>query len=70
MGFWRFLGWNLLGAMIWCTLVVTIGYLVGDELEWVAKETHRAFLLIGLAIVVSLAAAWWFWWRERRPPAP
>lgn len=67
MGFWRFLGWNLLGAMIWCTLVVTIGYLVGDELEWVARETHRAFLWIGIAIVVALGAGWFFGWRKRRP---
>jgi len=70
MGLWRFLGWNLLGAIIWCTLVVTIGFLVGDELEWVAKQTHRVFLLIGIAIVFSLGAAWLFWWRERQPSAP
>ena len=70
MPFWRFLGWNLLGAIIWCTLIVTIGYLVGDELEWVAKEAHRAFLWIGIAIVLLVGAAWLFWWRERQPSEP
>jgi hypothetical protein len=36
----------------------------------VVKETHRAFLWIGIAIVLSLAAAWFFWWRERTPSEP
>lgn len=70
MGFWRFLGWNLLGAIIWCSLVITIGYLVGDELEWVAKEAHRAFHWIGVAILLLLAAVWLFWWRDRQQPEP
>jgi len=70
MPFWRFLGWNVLGALIWCTLIITIGYLVGDELEWVAKVAHRAFLWIGIAIVLSLGAAWFFRWRERQPSQP
>jgi membrane protein DedA with SNARE-associated domain len=70
MGFWRFLGWNMLGAMVWCTLIVTIGYLVGDELEWVVKETHRAFLWIGLATLLLGGAGWFFWWRQREPSEP
>lgn len=41
MRFWRFLGWNLLGASIWCTLVITVGYLVGDELEWISRSPSR-----------------------------
>ena len=32
MPFFQFLGWNVLGAIVWCSLVVTVGYLVGDEL--------------------------------------
>ena len=31
MPFLRFLGWNVMGAITWCSLMVTIGYLVGDE---------------------------------------
>src|ERR1700722_4493771 len=42
MGFWRFLGWNLFGALIWCSLVITVGYLVGDELDWVAGVAQRS----------------------------
>jgi membrane protein DedA with SNARE-associated domain len=67
MSFWRFLGWNVLGALIWCSLVSTIGYLVGDELEWVAKQAHRAFLWIGLGIVLLLGAAWFLRRRDRQP---
>src|SRR6266478_5978646 len=29
MPFLRFLGWNVMGALVWCSLMVTIGYLVG-----------------------------------------
>jgi membrane protein DedA with SNARE-associated domain len=67
MPFWRFLGWNLLGAIIWCSLVLTVGYLVGDELEWVAQVTHTAGLWIAIAAFLLLVAIWIFWWRERHP---
>jgi membrane protein DedA with SNARE-associated domain len=69
MKFWDFLGWNVLGAVVWCTLIVTIGYLVGDELDWVVKETHRAFLWVGLAIVLLVVGGGIFWWRQRKPSA-
>ncbi|MGH7932682.1 MAG: DedA family protein [Candidatus Binataceae bacterium] len=67
MPFWRFLGWNLLGAVIWCTLIITVGYLVGDELEWIAQVTHMAGHWIALGVFIVLAAVWIFWWRERQP---
>lgn len=68
MRFWRFLGWNLLGASIWCSLVITVGYLVGDELEWIARLAHRAGDWMALAAFLVLAALWVFWWRERQEP--
>ncbi|MGA2412505.1 MAG: DedA family protein [Candidatus Binataceae bacterium] len=68
MRFWRFLGWNLFGALIWCSLVITVGYLLGDELEWVATMVHRAGYLIGLAVIAVLAVLWLFW--PRRQPRP
>jgi hypothetical protein len=42
MSFLCFLGWNLSGALIWWSLITTIGYLVGDELESVAHVMHAA----------------------------
>ena len=70
MGFWRFLGWNMLGAMVWCSLVITIGYLVGDELEWVAREAHRAFLWGGIVLVLLAGGAWLYYSRQRQPSEP
>ena len=65
MSFLQFLGWNVSGALIWCSLIVTIGYLVGDELDWVAYIVHRASHWVALIVFLLLAAVWYFW-RERR----
>ncbi len=75
MPFLRFLGWNVLGAIIWCTLVVTIGYLVGDELHRFAAYAHWAQRWIGLATLLVCFAFWFFWRRAGRtaaaiPPGP
>jgi membrane protein DedA with SNARE-associated domain len=64
MSFWRFLGWNVLGALVWCPLVVTIGYLLGDELESAARIFHVAGQWIGLGVILTLIGAWLLW-RER-----
>ena len=66
MSFLRFLGWNLSGALIWCSLVITIGYLVGDELERVAHLVHAASYLVALAVFLLIAGIWWFFIRERQ----
>lgn len=68
MRFWRFLGWNILGAVTWCSLVITVGYLVGDELEWVAHVAHRASHWLAVAAFLVLAGFWVFWWRDRSQP--
>jgi len=70
MRFWRFLGWNLLGALIWCSLVITVGYLVGDELEWVTYVAHRASHWMAIVALLVLAAIWVFRPRERHQPRP
>jgi membrane protein DedA with SNARE-associated domain len=64
MGFWRFLGWNVLGALVWCGLMVGIGYLVVDELWRVIHLTHRAGEIIGVMLVLLALAAYLFWRRE------
>lgn len=65
MSFLRFLGWNVSGALIWCSLIITIGYVVGDELEWVVHVVHAASRWVALAIFLLLAGIWFFW-RERQ----
>ena len=67
MPFFQFLGWNVLGAIVWCSLVVTVGYLVGDELYPALAMAHQVSRWIGLAGFVLLVVILIFWWRDRRP---
>ncbi|MBV8771650.1 MAG: DedA family protein [Deltaproteobacteria bacterium] len=60
MSFLRFLGWNLSGALIWCSLIITIGYLLGDELERVAHVLHAASYWVAIGVVLLLGLGWWF----------
>ena len=69
MPFLRFLGWNVLGAIVWCSIVVTIGYLAGDELYRVAEHAHAAQRWIAFIAVVVCLGVYIFWWRERHQPA-
>ncbi len=69
MSFWRFLGWNLLGALVWCALMVAIGYLVGDELWPAIHVTHRAGQIAAVVIVVVALAIYLLWRREDRDTA-
>jgi membrane protein DedA with SNARE-associated domain len=65
MPFVRFLGWNLLGALVWCSLVITVGYLVGDELERVIALTGRTTYWLALALFIAAVALVYYWWRDR-----
>ena len=67
MSFWRFLGWNVLGALIWCSLVITVGYAVGDELEYVVRIAHSATHWVALGVFLLFLGLWLFLWRERQP---
>jgi membrane protein DedA with SNARE-associated domain len=69
MSFVRFLGWNLSGALIWCSLIITIGYLVGDELESVAHGMHAASYWVGIGFFLLFAAIWLFWHHRQREHA-
>jgi membrane protein DedA with SNARE-associated domain len=69
MEFWRFLGWNVLGALVWCGLMVGIGYLVVDEVWRVIHLTHYAGQIVAVTVVVLALAFYLFWRREERGPA-
>jgi membrane protein DedA with SNARE-associated domain len=57
MSFWRFFGWNIFGATVWCALMVGIGYLVVDELWQVLTVTHAATRWVAVAVLILLLAA-------------
>lgn len=65
MPFVRFLGWNVFGAIVWCPLITSIGYLLGGQLEWLA---HRATVSIELLIGAVLVVLLFYWWRETHRP--
>ena len=67
MPFIQFLGWNVLGAIVWCSLVVTVGYLVGGELYPALAMAHQVSRWIGLAAFVLLLVVFVVWWRDRHP---
>jgi membrane protein DedA with SNARE-associated domain len=67
MPFFQFLGWNVLGALVWCSLVVTVGYLVGGELIPALAMAHQVSRWIGLAAFVVFVVVFVLWWRDRRP---
>ena len=69
MPFYQFLGWNILGALVWCTLVVTVGYLLGDEFYRAASMTHQMARWIGIAGFILVVVVFFFWWRDRNPVA-
>jgi membrane protein DedA with SNARE-associated domain len=65
MNFWRFLGWNVLGALVWCFLMIAIGYLLVNE--WNSLHmTHRAAQAFGVTALVAVLAAYLLLrWRSR-----
>jgi membrane-associated protein len=71
MPFLRFLGWNVTGAFIWCSLMVTIGYLVGDEVWRAAGLVHSGARWIALgAVLIALALYLLRWWTHQSAPGP
>jgi membrane protein DedA with SNARE-associated domain len=55
----------VLGAIVWCSIIVTVGYLLGDELYQVVQMTHQASRWIAIAIVLVSIGIFVYWWRER-----
>ncbi len=66
MPFFQFLGWNVLGAIVWCSLIVTIGYLLGDELYRVVRLAHLASRWTEVIALLVVLAVFLIWLKERR----
>lgn len=52
----RFIILNIIGAIIWAVLIVTIGYVFGQTLQWLFDD----FKKIGLAVIVVIIIAAFF----------
>lgn len=62
---WRFVLFNLMGAVLWAALLTSIGFLFGRSLETVLADIHRYELAI--AAVIALAGGlFWLIVRRRR----
>lgn len=58
----RFAVWNFLGAIVWVSVISSIGYFLGSNWETllhIMKHLHFTALVIGVAVVVLI------WWRRR-----
>ena len=54
------------GASVWCSVVITIGYFVGNQLDWVAHVTQKGGQWMAAAVLLVVAATWLIWRNVRR----
>jgi membrane protein DedA with SNARE-associated domain len=68
MSWWRFLTYNVIGAVLWVTLWVLVGNLAGNRIAAVYEviDRYQKFVLIGLA---AIFVGWLAWWLVRRRAA-
>jgi len=71
MRFWNFLGWNLLGACVWCSVIITLGYFVGNQLDRVFHLVQKAGRWMAAAAFIAVVTIWLLWRRKHhRLPHP
>ena len=54
-----------LGAAIWSSSFICLGYFMGEDWVWIASELHR-FLLILSGLVAGASGFYFLWWRKRK----
>jgi membrane protein DedA with SNARE-associated domain len=61
---WRkFLWFNFLGAVLWVSVIASVGYLFGKHWETLVDLVQDANLAIAILVVAACA---FFWWKRRR----
>jgi membrane protein DedA with SNARE-associated domain len=70
IAYWRFVGWDVVGSLIYATVWVSIGYLIGDEAAELLERFGgaRVLLLVAPAALATLLA-YRLWRRSRYGPA-
>lgn len=58
----RFLLFNFLGAVVWVTLIASVGYLFGKHWEALIQVLRDANIAIAIVVVVLVGL---YWWRRR-----
>ena len=61
---WRkFLLFNFLGAVLWVSVIASVGYLFGKHWERLVDLVQDANLAVAIVVVILAAL---FWWRHRK----
>ena len=69
MPFWRFVLYTFIGAYLWCTLLLSLGYFLGHEWWLISEYINLAapWLLAAAALGLVIAIAW-RWSKKQRVP--
>jgi len=64
---WKFAFFNAIGAAIWASLFITLGWLFGRAAEELLRRLHVVdhYLFAVLAVALIVVAAGWWWYRRR-----
>jgi membrane protein DedA with SNARE-associated domain len=56
-----------LGALLWASTFIGLGYFLGERWEAVEKQIHHGGVLIaGVGVALVVAYLGWRWWQRRR----
>ncbi|KAA0109778.1 DedA family protein [Mycolicibacterium sp. P1-5] len=61
MAWWRFVAYNVIGAVLWVTLWVLVGNFAGNRISAVygVVDRYQKDFLIGLVVALVVWLAWW-----------
>src|SRR4029077_19881263 len=62
----KFFLFNFLGAVLWVTVVASLGYFFGSRWDWLMTELEDLQLVLAGVAVLALLVSWW---RERKRAA-
>ena len=66
MSWKKFALFNVLGAMVWVTVISAIGYFFGEHWDQLLHYVKRLNLIVGVLVVAFIL---WSWWRRlKRTP--